>query len=132
MVMDAAKDATARAACQWGRFSLVIGAIVSHVRNLAFTLIGEDRALVPGCVHLDAYWSDNADGSTITASAPTTTVIGTNGLSIPVVTGKMFKIVTKSDGTFDLNVTYNGTATWYLCLCKPDGGLLVSSAISFV
>ena len=78
-----------------------------------------------------AYISDNDDGSSVTATAPTSTAIGTDGLAIPIVTGKTFLLVSEADGDIDLAIGEAGAGTWYLVLVLPNGKLVVSDAITF-
>jgi len=78
-----------------------------------------------------AYISDNDDGSSVTATAPTSTAIGTDGLAIPIVTGKTFLLVSEADGDIDLAIGEPSAGTWYLVLVLPNGKLVVSDAITF-
>lgn len=68
-----------------------------------------------------------ADGTAITAAA------GTDGLLIEDVANNSFKIVTESDGDFDIALTkvVTGAETVYLVTVLPDGRLQPSAAITF-
>lgn len=79
-----------------------------------------------------AYLSDDANGDSIAASAPSGGVaIGTDGLAIPVVADKAFQLVSEADGDIDLDITEGGIDTWHLILIMPDGRLVASDAITF-
>lgn len=111
---------------------ITIGAEASHVRNIALQLRTPNWADVAECGQLFCYLSDNSDGSTITGTAPTsTTAIGTDGLLNAIIAGKMFHLVSESDGDIDINITQTAAHTYYLVLCLPDGRIQVSGAIAF-
>lgn len=78
------------------------------------------------------YVSGDANGDTIIGTAPTSIVIGIDGLLIPLVTGKTFLVTSESDGDVDITLGVTGPATYYLVFVLPDGSLIVSSAITFV
>ncbi len=79
-----------------------------------------------------AYLSADANGDAIVATAPSSGwAIGTDGLLIPVVTGKAAHLVSESDGDIDITITEAGAYTCYLILVMPDGRLVASSAITF-
>lgn len=117
------------------------------VNYAAFTIGAEDANIInvgiqfkdsrgndcPERVSVLAYISDDAEGDDVTASAPTTVAIGTDGLAIPLVAGKTFLLTSEVDGDLDLNLTYaGGAATWYLNIVMPDGSIVTSSAIAFL
>ncbi len=79
-----------------------------------------------------AYLSDDANGDAIVATAPSGGwAIGTDGLLIPVVTGKAAHLVSESDGDIDVTITEAGAKTCYLILVMPNGRLVTSGAITF-
>jgi hypothetical protein len=102
--------------------------------NVAVQLL-DARGQKPGKIcRCLVYLSDNADGSTLTATVPTSTLaIGTNGLILVVeVTNKVLTIISKNDGSFDLNVIQSADpVTYYMVVCMPDGSIAVSGAITF-
>lgn len=114
------------------RVSFVIGALTSHVINVAMQLKDANAVNISERAGIRAFISDDANGDSFTASAPTTTAIGTNGVAAATVTGKYFELVSESNGTIDLNITYNGAATWYLIIVMPDGTLVPSGPLVFV
>lgn len=89
---------------------------------------GADLA-VRGAV--EAYLSDDANGDSVAGTAPDTVAGGTDGVTIPLVAGKRFTLISEADGDIDLVVTENGADTWYLILIMPDGKLVASDAITF-
>ena len=92
-------------------------------------LAGDDLA-VRGSVL--AYLSDDANGDSIAAAAPSGGwAIGTDGLLIPVVANKCAQLVSEADGDIDVNVVEAGAATWYVILVLPNGKLKASGAVTF-
>ena len=79
-----------------------------------------------------AYLSDDANGDSVAATAPSGGVAaGTDGVLIPMVAGKAFMLVSEADGDIDVAITEEATDTWYLVLVLPSGKLTVSAAIAF-
>jgi hypothetical protein len=129
---QAAKGSPFRAANLVGGAGFVIGAEASNIINVGIQLRDANGADLQEMASVEAYLSDNADGSSVVATAPTTVAIGTDGVSIPLVTGKRFTLVSEADGDIDLNITLSsGAATYYLILVMPDGSLVKSAAITF-
>lgn len=78
------------------------------------------------------YLSDNADGSSLTGTAPSGGIaIGSDGLLIEQTANTSGLLVTESDGTADVALTEAGAATWYLVVVLPNGRVVVSDAITF-
>jgi hypothetical protein len=114
----------------WDSVSITVAAIVGDVINVAlqFKLDGVD---VAERVSVFAYLSDDANGDSVAATAPTGGVtIGTDGVAIPLVAGKAFQLISEADGDLDLDVEDSGADTWYLVIVLPDGSLQVSGAIA--
>lgn len=117
----------------------------SHINGASFTIGDETNDVInvviqlkdgtanqSGIRHIQAYLSDNDDGSTIAGTAPDGGVaIGSEGLAIPLIAGKAFTLVTNADGEVDLDIEESGADTWYLVLLLPDGSILVSDALTF-
>ena len=115
-----------------GDHTFTIGSELTDTINVAIQLVdGNGVALaVRGAVL--AYLSDDANGDSIAAAAPSGGwAIGTDGLLIPVVTNKAAWVISESDGDIDITITEAGAATWYLILVLPDGTLIGSAAITF-
>lgn len=113
--------------------AIVVGTESADVINVTIQLkqakSGNDLA-ERGAVF--AYLSDDANGDSIAATAPDGNVaVGTDGLLIPVVADKAFRLVSEADGDIDLDIGESGAATWYLILVMPDGRLIASDAITF-
>ena len=120
----------------WEAFNLVtftIGAAVSHVINVALQLQDAQGHNLAIPAHVEVYLSDNADGSTLTATVPTsTTTIGTDGKILVVeVTDKVFDLLVSAAGKVELNFTQTATQNYYLVVKMPDGSLVVSPVIAF-
>lgn len=133
---DVGTKATARANLgvyeKLGAPAFVVGAEAGDAINVGIQLkdsAGADLA-VRGSVF--AYLSDDANGDSIAAAAPSGGVaIGADGLAIPLVAGKAWLLTSEADGDIDLTITEAGVDTWYLVLVMPDGRLAVSGAITF-
>lgn len=77
------------------------------------------------------YLSDNSDGSSIVATAPSGGLAATTGLFDVMTTDKSGIIVTDIAGLCQLTLTEAGVDTFYLCVRQPNNRVLVSQAISF-
>lgn len=113
-----------------GEVSFVVGA--SDTGTVAIQLgdhNGDDLA-VRGSVF--AYLSDDANGDSVAATAPSGGVaIGTDGVLIPVVADKAFFLCSEADGDIDIVLTEAAADTWYLVVVLPNGTHRVSGAIAF-
>lgn len=90
---------------------------------------GSNLAIAAG---VQAYLSDNADGSTVVATAPSGGwAIGTTGAMIPMVADKAATFICSTSGVFDVDITESGAKTAYLVVILPLGNLKISSAITF-
>ena len=123
---------------KWARAAFTVGNQSSRIRNIAVQLQEVVAARVPSApVFVDVFFSSTPDGLSVVF--PTDVAIGTRGKCLmqfiagdgdPNV-GGAFRFASDSSGRFDINVTFDSAATVYLVLCKPDGSLFVSSAISW-
>jgi len=112
--------------------TFVVGAEVANVRNVAIQLNDGNPAPLAVRGSLMAYLSNDAYGDSLITTAPSGGVaIGTDGLAIPLVTGKAFWLTSEPDGHIDLNLTETGALTTYLILVLPTGLLVASTAITF-
>lgn len=110
----------------------VVGAEAGNVINVAVQLKDANGADLAARGSVLAYLSDDANGDSVAATAPSgTVVIGTDGLAIPLVAKKTFLLTSEADGDIDINITEAGAATWYLVIVLPNGKLAVSGAITF-
>lgn len=119
---------------------ITVGAEATNVINVAIQLKDAKGNDVAHRRAIMAYLSDDANGDSIVATEPATSVaIGTDGLLIPVLTGSagselaksIFQLVSESDGDIDIDITETGADTFYLVLIMPNGRLVVSDAITF-
>jgi hypothetical protein len=100
-------------------------------RTVAIQLQDANARDIDRAAAVRAYLSDDAEGQGITATAPDSVAAGAAGTVLPIVAGKCFELVSDAAGVVEVVLTENGAATWYLVLIMPDGGLVVSDAISF-
>lgn len=89
--------------------------------------IGRDMAVV-SCIN--AYLSDNADGSTVGTAHSTSPVIDTGGLLQVLITDLAWLITSESDGTFGIDFEDTSAQSIWLCLVMPNGSLVISDAIT--
>lgn len=110
----------------------VIGSEAANVINVGIQLNDADGVALATRGTVFAYLSDDANGDSITATAPDGGVaIGTDGVAIPVVANKAFQLVSETDGDIDIDITDTGTPTFYLIVVLPTGLLSASGAITF-
>lgn len=129
-----AKQSAARAFNAFGLATFTIGAKQTNTINVAVQLLDAQGNKPAAPVVGDFYLSDNSDGSTLTATATTSSLaVGTNGVLLDIlVAGKMGRILSKSDGTFDINVIQTASpTTYYFVMVMPDGSIVVSTAVTF-
>lgn len=112
--------------------TLTVGTQAGDVINVAIQLTDAEANNLAVRAGLFAYLSDDANGDSIAATAPSGGwAIGTDGLLIPVVASKAAFLVSESDGDIDVSITEAGADTWYLILVDPAGRLIASGAITF-
>jgi len=92
---------------------------------------GDDTDLaVRGSVF--AYLSDDANGDSIVATAPSGGwAITVDGVLIPIIAGKFAELISESDGDIAVTITETGTKTCYLVVVLNNGKIMVSGAIVF-
>lgn len=97
------------------------------ITTMQFKFDGDVVQRVSGIMYL----SDDANGDSVVASAPSGTVtVDTDGLVIPLVAKKCFSFTTEADGDLDLEIVASND-TFFLVIVMPDGSLSVSPAITF-
>jgi len=129
-----AKNAAAKAYNTFNLVSFTIGTKTSNTINVAAQLQDARGQNIAQIAHAKVYLSDNADGSTLTATATTSSIaIGTNGVILYTpVSDKMVEVISNSSGQFDLNIIQTASpTTYYMVVVLPDGSIVVSSAITF-
>ena len=113
-----------------GEVSFVVGA--SDTGTVAIQLGDHNGDNLDARGSVFAYLSDDANGSSIAATAPSGGVaIGTDGFLIPVVADKAFFLCSDADGKVDIILTEAAADTWYLVVVLPNGTHLVSDDITF-
>jgi hypothetical protein len=112
--------------------SIIVGDEAADTINVAIQLKDANGADLAVRGRVFAYLSDDANGDSIAAAAPSGhAAIGTDGLLIPQVMDKAFDLISEADGDIDVNIVEAGAATWYLILVLPNGKLMASGAITF-
>lgn len=123
-------DTPFRAANEVGKVAFALHDQSSNTRNVEVQLQDVNGNNLSQVGSVNAYLSDDADGSTLTATAPSTGIaIGTDGLLIAGVANKAFRLVSESNGHIDLTIT-STAHTWYLVVVLPTGTIMVSDAIA--
>ena len=118
--------------------SFVIGAEAANIINVGIQL-KDDKTQQDLAVRaaVRAYLSDDANGDSIVATAPSGAVaIGTDGVAWDesangASSKKVFGLVSESDGDIDVNITEAGVKTLYMILVMPNGRLIPSAAVTF-
>lgn len=108
-----------------------VGAQVSTTINVGMQVNDANGDAVTAPMALHAYFSDSDDGSDLAGTPPDSVADGTDGFAIPLVAASIFTLVTDATGAIDIDVTEDGTDTWYLVVVLPNGSLVVSDAIAF-
>jgi hypothetical protein len=129
-----AKQAAARAYNTFNLAAMTVGAKVTNTINVAVQLQDARGQAVKQIGNCSFYLSDNADGSTLTATATSSALaIGTNGVLMVInVTGKYCDVITNASGQFDLNIIQTAGGTkYYPVVMMPDGSIIVGGAIQF-
>lgn len=115
-----------------GDASFSVGPEVGGIIRVTVQLkdrLGSDLAISAG---VTAYLSDNSNGMSLAASAPSGGwVIGTNGVLIPIVSGKAATFICNSSGSFNIDITESSAKSFYLVVVLPLGNLKISTAITF-
>lgn len=112
--------------------TMTVGTQAGDDINVAVQLTDAEGNNLAVRAGLFAYLSDDANGDSIAATAPSGGwAIGTDGLLIPVVASKAAFLISESDGDIDVTITEAGADTWYLILVDPAGRLIASGAITF-
>lgn len=109
-----------------------IGAEAANAINVVIQLSDADGVDLAVRSNVFMYLSDDANGDSIAATAPNTSVlIGTDGVIMPLIAGKAFRLTSEADGDIDVTITETGIDTWYMVIVDGWGRLHVSDAITF-
>lgn len=128
-----AKKAASYAYTRFEMATFTIGAEVGDTINVAAQLKDARGNAVAEVVGCKAYLSGAATGIGLGTATTSAIAIGTNGTLLDITTtGKVFDVVTDASGRFDVNIIQTAApVTVYLVIVKPDGGIIVSGAITF-
>ncbi len=112
--------------------SFEIGREASDVINVAIEMRVGGQA-VNERARGEFYLSDDANGDSLTATAPSGGLaIGTNGVILSEhSSGKHFTAISEADGSIDINIRHAGAKTWRLVAVMNDGRITPSAAIRF-
>ena len=112
--------------------SFEIGREASNVVNVAIEMRVGGQAVTERA-RGEFYLSDDANGDSLTATAPSGGLaIGTNGVILSEHTsGKHFTVISEADGSIDINIRHAGAKTWRLIAVMNDGRITPSAAIRF-
>lgn len=112
--------------------TFVIGVEGSNIINVGIQLKADRSGADSTRRACHAYLSDDANGDSIVATAPSGAVaIGTDGVLFDYGAAKKhFLLVSESDGDIDINITEAGVKTLYLVLVLGNR-LVPSGAITF-
>jgi len=95
------------------------------------TLKGPNGQALTASAAITAYLSDVSTGIGVAATAPDGGVaVGASGAVIPLVTGKVFLLVSTTAGVCTLTLTESTAKTFYLVLVFPDGSI-TRTAVAF-
>lgn len=113
--------------------NFTIGTENSNAITVSIQLL--DEALKDLAVRgaVTVFLSDDANGDGITGTAAAGGIAGgTDGWFQTVTTGKMGLAVSEADGDIDIVITHaTGAKTWYVGVVMPDGGIVMSEAVTF-
>ena len=129
-----AKQAPFKAFNAFNLVGWTVGSKTSNTINVALQLEDARGQAIQQVAHVELYLSDNADGSTLTATATTSALaVGTNGVILDTpVSEKVVDCITNGSGQLDINVIQtSGGTNYYLVARMPDGSVAVSPEISF-
>ncbi len=112
--------------------SFTIGREASNVINVAIRMRLGGQAVTER-VRGEFYLSDDANGDTLTATAPSGGLaIGTDGVILSEHTrDKHFTAISEADGSIDINISHRGARTWRLIAVLSNGRIKPSAAIRF-
>lgn len=111
--------------------TFVIGSEVSNEITVSIQFTDAAGADMATRVAVPFYLSSDANGDDSTA-ATTSLAAGTDGHIMTLLADTEGIVVSEADGDADITIgDAGGAATYYLVLVMPNGGLVVSGAITF-
>lgn len=111
---------------------MIVTSLSGTSKSVAVSLKTPQGSQQSGISLVQAYLSDNADGSTIIATAPNGTVTATTGQLWDINSAKkVFTLITNSTGFVTLTINNTGSKTLYVVVSLPTGAVQVSPPIIF-
>lgn len=128
-----AKQAASYAYNRVGLASFTVGAKSVNTINVAVQLKDARGNNVAQVVGVQAYLATAATGIGLGTATTSAIAIGTNGTLLDITTtGQSFDVVSDASGRFDINLIQSASpVTVYLVVIMPDGGIAVSTAITW-
>ena len=113
--------------------TFVIGAEAANVKNVAIQLRDEEDTALGERASVSAYFSDDANGDSLIATAPSGAVaIGTDGVLYDVgAAKKVFVLSSEANGRINVNITEAGVKTLYVIVVLPSGRHVASGAVTW-
>jgi hypothetical protein len=128
----AAKGSPWKTRAAVGSVGMTLTAEAANARTASLQLkdfAGKDLAIRGG---ITFFLSDDANGDSVAAAAPSGGVAaGADGITVPLVAGKVFLLLSEADGDIDIVITEAAAKTFYACAVL-DGVVTVIGAIAFV
>lgn len=116
-----------------GNAVFTVGSETGNVIRVGVQLKNRTNSNVSSIMSVQAYLSDQADGSTIVSTSPNGGwAIGNEGVLIPLIENKIGTFITNNSGFFNIDITESGIANFYLIVILPLGNLKISSIVSFL
>ena len=115
-----------------GLSTFTVGSEAADVINVQVQLKDASGSNLGQRGSIFGYLSSTSSGSAL-ATAPSggAAIAGGNGLLIEQIADRAFQMVSTAAGLVSINITEVGATTFYLVLCRPDGRLDISGAITF-
>ncbi len=107
-----------------------LGVLTTHTRNIAMQFLDPDGVALKTKGAVVAYISSDSAGLVLATPPGTSVLIGTHGLSIPLITSSVFQLVSDASGRVDLTMIDTGSNNYYLNLIMPDGSVITSPIIA--
>lgn len=111
--------------------TIVVGAEVANVRNIAVTLRDAAGAAVKSRRHVMIAAFADANGDAFAAVGGSTGLaIAADGALLPVVAKKLFHAISEPNGSITLTYTDTGTEVVYLAVLLGGGRMVISAPLT--
>lgn len=116
----------------WENLAFTVGVEGSNAINVVVSANGAPGAVPAKLPKLVGWVSDDSDGSSVAATAPTTLAIQSSGRGTLTehVANKVFTLTLDDNGKADVEFGDAGADTWYLVIVLPSGAVQVSGAVT--